>query len=242
MSKKQKRRNNQPRVRVNADEMATEIRKELRGIFRRIDGLRRPLDVEPMEGIPEGEPRYLIRQAGHYEAIQEEVITLAGMVWHLKDRIKRWMAASCLGCSPTVEELADACMPLKVCGDLIDSKKHGGGSNGSGYSPKVSGISLPTNGLLAIRYDGGLKAGEFLVTKPDPMPYTIEIVSGDGKFTFGPAVDVICKAFEQWRVLIENLDLLGGSDGESVQLRRLFNRFEQGLTPIFRSELTSRLA
>jgi hypothetical protein len=232
-----KTRKRQKRERVNATEMAAEIRKELRGILRRMDELRRPLPVELIEGIPEGEPRYLVRRASDYESIQEDVITLAGMVWHLKDRLKRWMAASGLEISPSIEELAAGCKALLICGDLIDSKKHGGGSNSSGHAPRVGGISFQPGGMMALRYDGALKAGEFLVTNPEPIPYTIEIVAGDGQGTFGPAIEVICQAFEQWRMVIVNADLLGGSDAESVQLRRLLKRFEKGESPIFHSEL-----
>src|SRR4051812_14865928 len=105
MSKKP--RNRQPRERVSADDMAAEIRRELRGILRRMDDMRRPMLVELVDGIPEGEPRYRLRKASAYEAIQEDVITLAGMVWHLKDRIKRWMTAAQLACTPTVEEMAE---------------------------------------------------------------------------------------------------------------------------------------
>lgn len=234
-----KPRNRQPRERVSAAEMATEIRKELRGILRRMDDLRRPMAVELVAGVPEGEPRYLLRKASAYEAIQEDVITLAGMVWHLKDRLKRWMAASQLACSPTIEELAERNKPLLVCADLIDSKKHGGGSNRSGYAPRVGGISFRPNGVMAIRYDGALKAGDIRVINADPIPYTVEIVTGDGKGTFGPAIDVICNAFEQWRVVVGNIDLLGGSDAESVQLRRLLDRFKNGQTPYFYSELVA---
>jgi hypothetical protein len=151
-----KPRNRQKRERVNAAEMAAEIRKELRGILRRMDELRRPMPVELVEGVPEGEPRYLLRKASAYEAIQEDVITLAGMVWHLKDRLKRWMADSGLECQPSIEDLAAAHKAMLICGDLIDSKKHGGGSNRSGYSPQVGGISFRPGGVMALRYDGAL--------------------------------------------------------------------------------------
>jgi len=237
MGRKDKARNKLPRMRVNADEMAAEIRSELRSILRRMDDLRRPMPVELVEGVPEGEPRYLLRKGAAYESIQEDVITLAGMVWHLKDRLKRWMAASGLECSPTIEEMAAAHKPMLICGDLIDSKKHGGGCNRSGYAPKVDGIGFRPNGLMAMKYDGALKAGEILVMNPDPIPYTVEIVSGVCNATFGPAIDLICNAFEQWCDLIDKADLLGGGDGESVQLRRLLQRFKNGTTPYFHSEL-----
>ena len=238
---KRKSRNRQPRERVNAAGMAGEIRRELRGILRRMDELRRPMTPELVEGVPEGEPRYVLRKAAAHEAIQEEVIALAGMVWHLKDRLKRWMTASNLECRPTIEDLAAAHKPLLICCDLIDSKKHGGGSNRSGYAPQVGGFSFRPGGEIALRYDGALKAGEIRVMKPDPIPYTVEIATGDGTATFGPAIDVITSAFEQWRVVIDKVDLLGGSDVESVELRRLLNRFEKGLTPIFYSELVGSL-
>lgn len=234
---KKKPRNRQPRERVNAADMAAEIRKELRGILRRVDELRRPLTPELLEGISDGEPRYLLRKAAAHEAIHEDVIALAGMVWHLKDRLKRWMAASNLECQPTIEELAAAHTPLLVCCDLIDSKKHGGSSNRSGYAPCVGGISFQPDGMTALRYDGALKASDIRVMKPNPIPYTVEIVSGDGKATFGPAIDLICQAFEQWQVVMVKTDLLAGNDVENTQLRRLLSRLDAGLTPIFHSEL-----
>lgn len=234
---KNKSRNRQPRERVNPTDMAAEIRRELRAILRGMDRLREPMSPELVKDIPESEPRYLLRKLGAYESIQDDVIALAGMVWHLKDRLKRWMAASNLGCSPTIEELAAAHKCLLICCDLVDSKKHGGASNRSGYAPRVRSVGFRPDGVIGLRYDGALKAGEICVMKPDPIAYTVEIVTADGQGTFGPAIDVICKAFEQWRVVIVNTGLLGGSDRESVELRRLLARFEKGIIPVFQSEL-----
>jgi hypothetical protein len=236
MSKKQ-RRGQQPRERANPDDMASEIRTELRGIFRRMDELCRPIVPELVEGVLEGEPRYSLRKMAAHESIQEEVIALAGIIWHLKDRLKRWISAAKIDCQPAIEEIAAADSALLICGDLIDSKKHGGRSNRSGYAPCVGEIGIRPNGKMGIKYDGALKLSEIRVMNPDPVSFTVEIITGDGKGTLGPAMDVVRKAFEPWRVVIDELDLLGASDGESVQLRRLMDRFKNGLIPICRSQL-----
>jgi hypothetical protein len=172
-----------------------------------------------------------------HEAIIEDVIGLAGMVWHLKDRLNRWFSATGKTYEPSIEEIAETDKPLLVCGDLIDSKKHGGGSNRSGFAPKVGNIGFNPGGQMGIKYDGALKLADIRVSKPDPIPFTAEILSGDEQYTFGPAIEVISKAFENWRRVIDDSDLLGGSDPESRELRRLLERFENGQMPIFQSEL-----
>jgi hypothetical protein len=217
--------------------MLAEIRAELRGILRRMDELRRPMTPELAIDPSEAELPYVLRRMASHEAIQEDVISLAGMVWHLKDRLNRWMSAVGKTCVPSIEEIAAAQKPLLICGDLIDSKKHGGGSNRSGFAPQVGEIGFSQDGRIGFRYDGALKLSDIRLEKPTPIPFTVDIVSGDGQFTFGPAVDLISKAFENWRILIEVTGLLGGGDPESQELRRLLERFEKGATPIFHSKL-----
>jgi len=227
-----------PRKRVDSSEMAAEIRRELRGILRRLDDLRRPMIPELAADHAERDDlQYVLPRLAAHEAIIEDVITLAGMVWHLKDRLKRWLAASDLACSPTIEEIAASQKPLLICGDLIDSKKHGGGSNRSGFAPTVGNISFNPGGQIGLKYDGALKVADFRVSNQTPIPFTVEIVSGDSQYTFGPAVTVISKAFENWRNVINATDLLDGTGTECCELRRLLERFERGLTPIFYSEV-----
>ncbi len=239
MGKKKKSRAVHPRQKINIDQMAAEIRKELRGILRRIDNLRCPLTPRLVESRPEGEPRYYLEKASTVEAIEEEVITLAGMVWHLKDRLNRWMSAAMLTSIPTVEEMANSEVLLQICGDLIDSKKHGGGTNRSGYAPQVGGFSFYPNGQIALRYDGALRMGEFFVETAKPIPFDIRIQTGDGSGHFGSAVDLITKAFDIWKRLIEKTDLLAGDNPENTELRRLLQRFEKGEYPIFKSLLAA---
>jgi len=50
--------------------------------------------------------------------------------------------------------------------------------------------------------------GELTATHPNPVPYRVEIVSGDGKICFGNAVVVITQGFGYLIPLIRQLGVL----------------------------------
>lgn len=208
-------------------EIAAGVRAELRSILRLLAKPGRPLDqFEVVEGVAQGEPRYRIAGASSHEAIQDDILALAGGVWHLKDRLKRWAKAKGLRVSPDIEDWADGNPALLVCADLVNAKKHGGNDNRSGYAPVLSGVKFDTskNGPIGVQYDGSIKESDLLVTLPIPVANEVEILTGDGKATLGDAVELICNAFISCVPLIQKLKVLGPGDPESRRLNDLLAR------------------
>jgi hypothetical protein len=119
----------------------------------------------------------------------------------------------------SIEEWATTNPSLLICADLINAKKHGGPGDRSGYSPFLSGVQLflARAGVLGVRYDGVNVLDELLLTNPVPVPWRIEVLTGDGKGTFGDAVELIGRAFASWVPVIRTLKVLGGD----VRSRRL---------------------
>jgi hypothetical protein len=205
------------------DQIAADIRIELRSIVRGLQHLRQPFtEFDDVPGLPEGHPRFRLKQAACYEEVQRRVLEVAGAIWHLKDRLKLWVAARSLTISPTIEELVAGNLALLLCSDLINAKKHGECKNRSGYGPRLGGlrIDINGNGAVAMRYDGAAKEDEILVTHRVPVPFQVEIISGDGRGTFGNAAEVIEKAFDVWRQVICQLGILAAPDPESQLLLR----------------------
>ncbi len=245
MSKRKKNRTDK-RIRSDPIKIATEIKQELRGILRRIDELKMPFTPEFVESRPDGN-RFRIRHATSYERIHEDICTLAGMVWHLKDRIGRWFSATGRQVEPSLEDLAASNTALCVCADLIDSKKHGGGCNRSGHSPKLNGLKLAPNGPVQFRYDGALKVAEIHVPSDDPIPYVVQIVSAEGHVFADDndvpinAIDLICTAFDCWNQLLAQTMLLSDSNPEDSKLFKMLNRFKERQFPVFQSDLIPTL-
>jgi hypothetical protein len=160
---------------------------------------------------------------------------LAGSVWHLRDKIARWLSAVNKKCVPSLGDLANDNIALRICGDLIDSKKHGAGCNKSGFAPTVGAVALKLSGTVGMKYDGAIAVDEILVTRPDPIEYTVEIVSHDGKT--GDALELIRKAMSPWCEVLKKAEFLESRDSRTTKLKEMFDRFEQGVYPIVTSSL-----
>jgi len=165
------------------------------------------------------------------ERIQDEVIALAQSVWHMKDRLKQYVAVCNLQIN--VDDLANQNISLLVCADLANEKKHGKADNRSKLSPKLSEVYFDTrnSGLLEFFYDGSLKQKELRVTNINPIPYTIKIVKKSydensqdtTEIIADNAVNYIWKAFKYWLPTIDKLNLLKVDNPESRSLSQILD-------------------
>jgi hypothetical protein len=219
--------------------IATEIRSELRSILRQRTELRKPLDwFGEVESRPPDIPRYYVlfdqnprlvvsglRLGGSGEIslpderIVDRVFEFAKSVWHLKDRLKLWVAAQ--GLRFNVEAHAKQCHDLLICADLANWKKHGENGNRSQVNPCVETVKFDTSksGAIEIYYDGATKHQELLVTNPVPIPYQVDVVINDDKRNIGNVVDVLDRGFSGWFPIIQTLGILSANDRESEHLR-----------------------
>lgn len=212
----------------STENLAGEIKKELRSIIRQWKKLHKPLRCSEKVNVPEGTPPYRIEGAQSYEELQELILRFAGSVWQLKDRLKLWVKAKGLELRETVsngkqartsiEEAVKKSPNLLLCADLYNTKKHGKlDCPRTDYSPILSGVSFDTSksGVIGINYDGQASmTGDIVATNSEQVPFRIEILSGDGKNCFGDAVVVITRGFGYWIPVIRQLGVLG-DDPES---------------------------
>ena len=224
---------------ISTEDIAREIRVELRGILRRYFELREPLrhfvrdPLIPLGGtchylmIGRGTPcRSHNPLKGSIkcvsvpdERIQHEVLEFAGTVWHLKDRLQRFARATKQAID--LEAHAKGKTDLLVCADLINAKKHSGSDNRSGFSPRLGNVEFDTSqsGVIELRYDGARKLSQIAVTIDMPIPYRVDIEGRDGIAVEEDAVRLIYRAFRVWLPLICDLGILNGDDPESIALR-----------------------
>jgi hypothetical protein len=224
----------------HTEKLASEIKIELRSIIRQWDKLHKPLRCSEKINAPKGSPSYRIEEAHSYEELQELVLRFAGSVWHLKDRLKLWVEAKGLVLRETasngkkektsIEAIAKKSPNLLLCADLYNTKKH---SELDGprtkYTPILNGVSLDTSksGVIGIKYDGKeSKTGDIVTTNPEPVPWHIEILSGDGKYCFGDAVVVVTRGFGYWIPIIRQLGILD-DEPESTWIANNLCRIEE---------------
>ncbi len=149
-----------------------------------------------------------------YEEFQKRICAFAGAVYHFKERLASWVKKSGIKIEPSVKDIAEGSMPLLVCGDLFNYKKHGGCENRSKLSPELSGMKLQRAGqVIELRYDGKMKTGEL----GRAVPYAIEIHCSENR-TLGDAVKYIAKAFSVWVPTIEQIGLLDRQDAVDAVL------------------------
>jgi hypothetical protein len=225
---------------VSANDVAAEIRSELRSILRQRDDLRKPLEwFGEVESRPNDVPRYYIlfdqnprlvvsglRLGGSGEMslpderIIDRVFEFAKSVWHLKDRLKLWVNAQ--GLTFDVEAEAAKCQTLMICADLANWKKHGENRNRSRIDPCIEAVKFDTSrsGAIELYYDGATKHQELLVTNPVPLPYRVDVIANGGNRNLGNAVDLIDNAFSEWLPMIQTLGILSSNDRESDYLRQ----------------------
>ena len=231
----------------STENLASEIKEELRSIIRQWDKLHKPLRCSEKVNVPEGSPCYRIEGAQSYEELQELVLRFAGSVWQLKDRFKSWVTVKGLKlreaesngkqgktyigkeAKDVIEKEAGKSLNLLLCADLTNTKKHGKLNRPrTKYLPILNGISLDTqrSGVIGIKYDGASKSGDIVAANPEPVPCRIEILSGDGKYCFGDAVVVITRGFGHWTPFIRQLGVLG-DDSESRWISDNLCRIEE---------------
>jgi hypothetical protein len=231
---------------VPAEQIAAEIRAELRSILRQRQDLRRPLDwFGLVESRVEGEPRYYVlfdqnprlvvkglRLGGlgklrvPDERIIDRVFEFAKSVWQFKDRLKLWVKLQ--GAGPDIEAAAASSQNLLICADLANWKKHGENKNRSGLDPRIDFVTFDTsrNEAVELYADGGSKHQELLVAKDIPIPYRVD-VHGKGGVQLGDASDLIWCAFQDWLPIITSTGVLDGDNRESEYLRQQLFSLEQ---------------
>jgi len=239
MGKRKRKLGNKSRKQITPQEsqcLADEIKEELRSIIRQWDKLHKPLQCsEKVSHLPENHPHYRIEGAQSPDELKELILRFAGSVWQLKDRLKLWVEAKGLELRETTangvqEASLEKSLNLLLCADLYNAKKHGKLNHPrTTFSPTLSGVSFDTSksGVVGIYYDGkASKMGDFLATNPEPVPYRVKILSGDGKVCFGDAVVVITRGFGYWIPLIRQLGILM-EDLESKWIAENLSRIEE---------------
>ncbi|NQT40426.1 MAG: hypothetical protein HQ581_23230 [Planctomycetes bacterium] len=229
------------------DQVATEIRQELRSIVRQWEDLSKPLSrFETVPDRPEGTPRHYIMFDMNPrrivtglqispktvslpdERIRDAFFHVAKAVWHLKDRLILWAwsagaARDRQHAKHLVHAIPGGCVELRICTDLANKKKHGENQNRSGLSPDLSKVRFDISNSVPIElyYDGATKHKEILVTNPTPISYTLDVITDPDKSVFGDAADVLKTGFDAWLPLIDDMDVLTGDNPETKSLRRI---------------------
>jgi hypothetical protein len=155
------------------------------------------------------------------ETISDRVASLAGSVWHLKDRLNHYAKAT----EPKAdsEAWANSDRNLQICGDIGNHKKHGHNTNHSGLNPRlVPEIFFDTSrsGLVEFYYDGATKHRELLVSNLVPIPFRVDIADGTSA-VIGDAASVIRAGFDHWLPLIRQLGILAGTGRDDIALRKV---------------------
>lgn len=226
---------------ATTEQIASEVRAELRSILRQRQDLHQPLQwFGLIESRAEGEPRYYvlfdqnprlivkgmrIGGVGKLELCDERIIDrafeFAKSVWQLKDRLKMWVNAQ--GAGPNIEEIASKSRHLLICADLANWKKHGANKNRSGLNPRIANVIFDTsrNGAVELYMDGATKHQELLVAKDVPIRFTVEVKGGEEALQLGDATKLIWQAFQDWLPVIEATGVLSDTNPESAYLQQL---------------------
>ena len=199
------RRNRTARPGITAEKIKDEIRVELRNIILYRQELLKPIDRLD------------------YEEVQKKIVAFAGAVYHFKERLAAWVKKRGLVTRPGIMDIACSSIPLQVCGDLFNAKKHGGNNNDSKLDLELSEMKLQTaNETIGIRYDGQMKTGDL----NRAVPYCVEIYCSENR-TLGDAVRYISRAFSQWTPVIRTIGLLDDSDSLDARLLMEIEPFAQ---------------
>jgi hypothetical protein len=215
---------------VTTDEIKREIRIELRSILRRWDELSKPAGTfQEVQGLPDGHPKWRLLDMRSAEEVHDRLYRFAGSVWQLKDRLKQWLSASGekIGTKDTsgndvetsIEETVKQYLPLLVCADLYNHKKHGQlSSYRCGRVPAFHGVQWKTNGLTALRTDGPSQTIDCLFPTPTPVEWACEVISTTSNESFGNGVVLIARAFHFLIPLLLQLGFLKPLDAEAQHL------------------------
>ncbi len=220
------------------DQIADEIKLELRSIIRQRNSLLVPIiPSQVINGVPDGQPKYravfdrmpLQPITGlkikatiitlFDEKIIDDVLHYAQSVWHLKDRLNLWVKLKNIGYN--IEEAVQNNMNLMICADLANRKKHGRSENRSGFAPKLNEkIEFDTskNGLIEFYCDWNRMEKELIVSNPTPIPFRAEILKDDNTVFSDNAVIYITQAFLYWLEILEKM-CFWENDVESKEIR-----------------------
>ena len=231
----------------SAEEIAASTRQQLRAIVRLTWDLRRPVPVSESIEREEG-PCWLVSiepgtqwsgrglrlgEISELEVPDERVIDqgyeLAGHIYHLKDRLHQYVRAAELPSRKQdhplhVSKIVERSEDLRVCGDLINLKKHGRNDNLSKRSPSLGNVVLDTSvcGVVEFQYDGSNKVTALLSSTATPVSRTLQLLSNGEEYRPN-ALDMFVSAFEAWRPLISEIGLLARPDPESEFLRMVYS-------------------
>ena len=221
------------------DEIATEIRAEIRSILRARRDLYAPIErFEPITD-PAGTTRYYVLFDMHRrirfqglklgglpvytapdERICDRILEFAKAVWHLKDRLYQYAKATQQPLN--VDEVAKRSTSLLISADLANKKKHGRNENRSQLDPHLGLVSFDTskNGPVEIYYDGAMKEKELIVSNPIPISYSVNVLD-QADAVLGDAREIINAGFNDWLPVIRQLGVLSGEDREACALRSI---------------------
>jgi hypothetical protein len=222
------------------DDIARDIRSELRSILRLRRDLYAPLRrFEPIADPDSGTRYYVLFDTHPRKAIRglklggltqlrlpdericDRVLEFAKAVWHLKDRLHRF--AKTTGQLADLEGIADKSTALRVCADLANQKKHGRSENRSNLNPCLDLVVFDTskNGSVELYYDGAMKDKEVIVANPNPIPYTVDVLINGDSTVLGDARQIIDNGLTDWLPVVQQLGLLSAADPETNALRTI---------------------
>ncbi|MBN1591017.1 MAG: hypothetical protein JW888_16005 [Pirellulales bacterium] len=222
-----------------SNDIAAEIRSELRSILRLRRDLYAPLQRferiadpangtrycvlfdmnprKPIQGLKLGGLKQLKLPD---EPIHDRVLEFAKAVWHLKDRLYQFAKAT--NQPADLNAMADESSHLLVTADLSNKKKHGCNDNRSKLNPHLDLVAFDTSksGAIEFFYDGAMKDKELIVTSPLPIPFAVDILIQDDA-VLGDAREIINKGLLEWLSVIQKLGILAGSDPATKALRMI---------------------
>jgi hypothetical protein len=178
------------------------LRSEFRRIIRKLYDASVPFSGYTLfEERPEGEPRYLLHLnrvaipfggpgeriksvrylAIPHEPIEDALLDLVRAVWHLPDHLLSWAMTTRRSRPKSLREIRDGSSELRICGDLCNTKKHGGSrDNWSGKQPRLGVVHFDTSGCGSIEfsYTGSVKECRILTAIMAPVAYWVNVFPG----------------------------------------------------------------
>lgn len=137
------------------------------------------------------------------ERISDLYFNFAMAVWHLKDRLRHYSQAAEVSIDIQATEVGSR--DLLICADLSNWKKHGAHGDRSALRPYLSEVrfDLSKSGGIELYYDGVMKKKGLIVSNLQPIPFHIDVLTGEGRSIVGNAREIINTAFCAWIPLIE---------------------------------------
>lgn len=235
------------------------LRSEFRRIIRKLYEASVPFSGYSLfEDRPEGEPKYLLHLnrvpslfAGPgvrfksvqtvsipHEPIEDAFFDLVRALWHLADHLLIWTRATGKSKPNSLREIRDGSAELRLCGDLCNTKKHGGSrDNWSGKQPRLGIVHFDTSGCGAIEfsYTGSIKECRIISAATAPVAYWVNVFPGsawtgeigplaepDPSLAIGRLADIAAGAFHYLCHVCADAGLFRDSgDGHDVETQAL---------------------